>query len=293
MTQSPTEDELTPTEEELMAFADGELDAAARARIEEQLARSPELGQRLAAYTETSQLLAGLYAGRAAEPVPARLLSAINEFPNEIPMKRPAAGWLATGTKSAARYIQTLLAGGAGDLSLACLATACGVILVTGLFIGRATTMFSAGEFPAAGQQTMVQIGPVDAGGTLSRFLASKPSGQPVDWPSGEGEKGRRFKAVLSFRSKDKRFCRQFSLTSSATATSAVSAIACRRSGAPWQIVSAVLSDNNTAGSTGFRTASSAANPEMVATLSRLMDEIPLDADEEQSLIDAGWNKAP
>ena len=63
-------------DETLMAYADGELDAATRARVEAALAGDAALAQRVAAHRALAQQLRGSFAGVLAEPVPQRLLDA-------------------------------------------------------------------------------------------------------------------------------------------------------------------------------------------------------------------------
>lgn len=60
-------------DEKLMAFADGELDAAARAEVEAAMATDPALRERIEAHRQLRQRVAGAYAGAADEPVPERL----------------------------------------------------------------------------------------------------------------------------------------------------------------------------------------------------------------------------
>lgn len=57
----------------LMAYADGELDAAARAEVEAAIAADPTLQARMAAHRELRATVAGTYAGVTDEPVPDRL----------------------------------------------------------------------------------------------------------------------------------------------------------------------------------------------------------------------------
>jgi len=63
-------------EETLMAYVDGELDAAAAARVEAALADDPELAAAVARERALRQHLQSAFAGIAEEPVPERLIAA-------------------------------------------------------------------------------------------------------------------------------------------------------------------------------------------------------------------------
>jgi hypothetical protein len=60
-------------DEKLMAYADGELDAVARAEVEAAMATDPALRERVKAHRQLRQRVAGAYAGAADEPVPEQL----------------------------------------------------------------------------------------------------------------------------------------------------------------------------------------------------------------------------
>ena len=68
---------MTPTpaitDEQLMAYADGELDAPMREVVEAALAADPALVSRLAAHEALRERLRGAFAAELDEPVPARL----------------------------------------------------------------------------------------------------------------------------------------------------------------------------------------------------------------------------
>jgi surface antigen len=61
------------TEEQLMAYADGELPAAAAQAIARDAQSDPQLARRIARYATTRRLLQETFGGRVDEPVPERL----------------------------------------------------------------------------------------------------------------------------------------------------------------------------------------------------------------------------
>ena len=79
------------SDEELMAYADGELPEAQAAELRETIAREPALARRVDAYRQSRELLRGVFAPRAQEPVPPRLLALLQTA--DLPA--PAPRWRA------------------------------------------------------------------------------------------------------------------------------------------------------------------------------------------------------
>lgn len=65
------------SDEELMAYVDGELDAGRRAAVEAAIAADPELAQRIAGHRALRDRLQSAFGGTLDEPVPARLANAV------------------------------------------------------------------------------------------------------------------------------------------------------------------------------------------------------------------------
>ena len=72
---------IRPDDEMLMAYADGELDAAARDEVEAAIAADPALRARVEAHRELRRQVLGAYAGAAEEPVPDRLVAMLQPAP--------------------------------------------------------------------------------------------------------------------------------------------------------------------------------------------------------------------
>ena len=80
---------MTVTSEELMAYADGELEGADKARVEAALADAPDLQARVEKHRALRGSLAVAYAPVLDEPVPARLVNAAKAAPvvdNVVPI---------------------------------------------------------------------------------------------------------------------------------------------------------------------------------------------------------------
>jgi anti-sigma factor RsiW len=67
---------MTISEETLMAYADGELDAAARASVEAAMQEDPEIRERVARHHALREAMQGAFSAVLKEPVPERLLNA-------------------------------------------------------------------------------------------------------------------------------------------------------------------------------------------------------------------------
>lgn len=66
-------------DETLVAWCDGELDAASSSRVAAAVAKNPKLAARAAAFRRTGELARGAYAGVLNEAVPDRLIAAVRE----------------------------------------------------------------------------------------------------------------------------------------------------------------------------------------------------------------------
>ena len=67
---------MTISDEILMAYADGELDAAAREAVESAMREDPQIEKRVAAHRALRRRVQAAYSGELSEGVPERLLRA-------------------------------------------------------------------------------------------------------------------------------------------------------------------------------------------------------------------------
>jgi hypothetical protein len=245
---------MTISEETLMAYADGELDAAARASVEAAMQEDPEIRKRVARHRALRETMQGAFSAVLKEPVPERLLKAARgqaAAPKStvVNLHRSAAprGW-----QPAAMAASLLLGVGLGFLA----------------WHGSRSALIQ----PGAG-------GGLIAGATLAGALSTQLS----DDRSAE----RVAVTGLSFRNKSGNYCRTFSLSGS----DASSGLACHE-GTDWRIKALAQSPRAAADSGSYRTAASEDSPVIRAAVEGAIDGEPLDHAGEIAARQAGWAAA-
>jgi hypothetical protein len=251
---------MTISDETLMAYADGELDAAAHASVEAAMQEDPEVAGRVARHRALREAMRGAFPAVLEEPVPDRLTAA-------------ARGQTVAPTGSVV------------DLSLARKAArqevsaatrrwqpaAMAASLLLGLGLGFLAWHGSGGAMiqPGAG-------GGLVASAALAEALTTQLSDdRPAD---------RVVVAGLSFRNKSGDYCRTFYLTGS----DASSGLACRE-GTDWRIKALAQSLRTVANSGSFRTANSEDSPAIRAAVEGSIDGEPLDHAGEIAARQAAW----
>jgi hypothetical protein len=176
------------SDEKIIAYVDGELDAAGVAEIETAMAADPELAERVARQADLRAATRHAFAGVLQEAVPERLLRAAGALPEGAEVIRPDfqnAAKPTRGKRAAPFYWMAIAAS-----------------LVVGVLVGRALdpAPFAAGP------------GGLQARGDLASALDHKPSAE-----AGVVRIG------LSFRNGERAYCRTFQMDREALA-----GLACR-----------------------------------------------------------------
>jgi hypothetical protein len=246
---------MTFSDENLSAYADGELDEATRAALEAAMAADPVLARRVARHRALRARVQDAFAPVLTEPVPERLLAAARgpgsaeRADNVIAFQarpRPRWSWPQWGAMAAC--------------------------LIAGLLLGPLLLRPSAAPTPLA-----TSGGRVLASGVLARALSQQlSSAQPVSAPVEIG---------VSFRARDGGYCRTFVLRE----TQSLAGLACR-AGTAWQVVTLAQSTTPGAAGGGYRQAASALPPAVARTLDDLIAGEPLDAASEAAAREHGWN---
>lgn len=248
----------------LMAYADGELDAATRAAVALAVAADPALAAQVAAHQAMRVRVRAAFDAELSEPLSQRLRQAAQFAataevvdlaerraaqavvpPLAVARERAGSGWLAWGGMAAGLMVGVLL----GRLELP------GSDL--------APTTVSSGT-----SGVLVSTGLAEALGTQ---LASAPT---------EGAVAVR----LSFIDRDGRYCRAFELTGQA-------GLACR-SGDGWMVQALVASTQSSLGAEGgLRQAASPLPPALLSEIDQRIAGDPLDAGAEQKARSRGWQR--
>jgi hypothetical protein len=264
---------VTVTDEELAAYADGELAETDAARVAAAVAADPALAGKLAAQRRLRALLRGTFDPVAAEPVPEDLTlliaaAAAQDAEEDMtdarpPSERPA-GKAQVVDLAEVRHRQKAEApmkrGRPRHLPRWSIGLAVAATLVLGLMIG---TKLERGNV-AERDGTLLATGDLARG--LEARLASAPGGD--------------LRILASFRRRDGDYCRAYAAKASA-------GIACKDSGR-WVLEHVVAGSGKTGAD--YRQAGSG-QADLMATAQDMAAGDPLDAAQEREAAARGWQK--
>ena len=255
---------MTIPDETLMAYADGELDAAARAAVESAMREDPQIEARVAAHRMLRRKVQAAYSAELSEDVPERLLAAargaestrskvVNLWDARAAMERSASR--ARPLRPQWRTVGTIAAS-----------------LIVG--VGLGFFMWGSTESPlmqGAG-------GALVARGQLAQALSNQLSA--------EQSHSSPVQIGVSFRAKSGDYCRTFALSGAVSP----SGLACRHGG-EWQ-VQALTQEPGTAGDSGYRTAGSAISAAILQSVEGQIAGEPLDQAGERAARQRSWTAA-
>lgn len=246
------------SEEMLMAYVDGELDAAAKATVEEAMRADPEVASSVAKARMLRDRIRQAYAPVLDEPVPARLLAAVDGNAQAdagaadavVPLRASRPNQVVRGRSW--RWPQW---------------AAVAASLALGIWIGP--------WLRDSGMPSMMTLstGVPLAGGELAKTLDTRVA---ADGPA-QG----RVQVGLSFRASDGRYCRTFTLAQ----PQSMAGLACRDPGG-WRISALTEATPEQA---ELRLASTPLPPAILAEVDARLKGEPLDADGERTAREAGW----
>jgi anti-sigma factor RsiW len=260
---------MTISDETLMAYVDGELDASAQASVEAAIQQDPSIGKRIAEHRALREKMQSAFSAVLEEPVPERLIQAARGGAppaHEIDARRGTLVELSTAGAAAQRKNP------AAQRTWQPAALAASLLL--GLGLGFLAWHGSAGLIrPGAG-------GGLVAGAALADSLSTQLS----------DERSANKIAItgLSFRDKSGDYCRTFSLTGGA----ASSGLACRE-GANWRIKALAQSTPAAPNAGNYRRAGTEDSPAIRAAIESSIDGEPLDRAGEIAARQAGWAAPP
>jgi hypothetical protein len=259
---------VTISDEMLMAYADGELDAAAREAVESAMREDPQIAARIARHRALRLQVQAAYAAELSEEVPQRLLTAAKYAAAQgatdtgrkvVNLRDPARAPYERGAPRRRRW-RTV-----GTLAASVVAG----VGVGFLIWGRAGSPFVRG-----------------AGGEL---LARGPLAQALSSQLVAEQSGRSGVLIgLSFLAKSGDYCRTFALAAAVPQ----SGLACRH-GEAWQ-VQALMQGSGGTGSTGstteFRTAGSTTPATILTLVEGQIAGEPLDPAGERAARQRDWS---
>ena len=260
---------MTFSDETLMAYADNELDADARAAVDAALANDPDLVRRVARQHALLSSLRAAFDPVLDEPVPERLIQAA--------LGKPAA------TPSGSDPVHTAVI----DLAQVRVSrqktqparpqrwrtwAALAATLIVGVIAGRLGTRVSPPS------QVAVRDGHLVAGEVLARALSDQlASTQRADAP---------VKIGLSFVARSGEFCRTFTL-----ATDHAAGFACKDD-QTWRVQLLAEAAASAGSDTGaYRQAASEMPPIVLESMNARIVGDPLDAEAENSARRRGWRR--
>jgi hypothetical protein len=244
------------SEETLMAYVDGELDAPAREQVEIALAADPEAARRVAAQRALRSTLRAAFDPVLDEPVPARLTSLV----------RPAAAVPTSATVLPFRAKTVTRTSGTSWMQWGSLAAS----FVLGALVWHfASRQYLAGPFTE-------QHGVIVASGSLARALTEQLASQQ--------EASAAVQIGVSFRSKGGEYCRTFRLQERAGAAG----LACHEQ-AGWTVEVLAHPESSASTQGAYRQAASALPPTVLRAVDDAIAGDPLDAAAEAQARASRW----
>ncbi len=245
---------MTFPDEVLMAYADDELDAPARAAVEAAMASDPQIARRIAQHKMLRRRVHAAFDQVAAEPVPARLLEAVRGAPtgarddNVVPLRRPPVRrWTWPQWSAIAAS------------------------LIVGVLAGRLVLVGSRAPDVIAMRDGRILAGGLLADALSDQLAADQSAADPV-------------RIGVSFRSKSGAYCRTFTLRRPA----ALAGLACRAADG-WQVGVLAHSESAAGGPGGYRQAASSMPPAIVTAVGDRIAGEPLDAQAEAAARTRRW----
>jgi hypothetical protein len=251
---------MTFSTETLVAYADGELDAATRADIEAEIPHDPELAQAVAVHVQQrAALQAKVHAGldgALTQDVPASLLAAVESPASNNIVDLTLRRFEGTSPSRTSRWSWSQWAAIAGALL-------CGVI------VGRLIPSRNDNPF-------IEERGRVVARGPLAMALTEQ-SGGIIDRETG-------IQIGVSYLAKNGDYCRTFTLKDQ----QALAGLACRRD-AQWMVDA--LTRTKADASSAYRMAGASVPALILGLVEDTIAGDPLDAEQEVEARERGWER--
>lgn len=266
-----------PSDETLVAYADGQLDPAEAKKVEEYLERDPET-RHLVDLMRTSGKLANaaLDSGTFTSPADQRLAEMIrNHQPAGAAAKDAAAKDNVVAFPPKRVPIPSLPPYG--------LSIAASVALILAGLGG-----YQIGRNAPSSEPSLIAVGPVTTNSAIAVLLEEKATGDHITVPSAS-DNPHEYAVIASFRDAAGRVCREFELLNP-DETPEAAAIACRSKSDQWVVEGVVRTAiSQTKDGDTFNPASGNTHSPIESLLKSMGASPALSKAEEEALSKAGW----
>lgn len=245
---------MSVSDEALMAYADGEGDAATCRLVEAAMRSDPQIAKRVTQHRELRARLSNAYAAELSEPIPETLLRAVRATGNVVDLQAAREARLDRGTRAGRR--PPLWSAVAASLVL-------GVAI--GVITGRHSSPFQFADTPAG----------LVADGALAEVLTNQLASNQSSTA--------KTRVGLTFMAKSGLYCRTFTLLEAGAG-----GLACR-TGNVWQLQALSRSPDEGPAHDGFRMAATALPPAILSAVSEQISGQPLDAGAESAARKLHW----
>ncbi len=219
-----------PSDEKLMAFADGQLPSDEMREVEAYLESDPDARQLVAAFRQSKDLISAAFDDLLHEAPPQKLIDAIEKAPRDLAAKPTAT---VTGLRTPAARERTASANGSASRQPVARHWALPLAASIALLVGLGVGFLFGHSGRLSTEPPAIALGLVAPSAPLARLLETSPSGTPLD----AARPGTQLMAVATFRDRRGRVCREIELVSpGATPTPLAAAVACRDAARGWTV---------------------------------------------------------
>ena len=259
------------SDEELMAYVDGQLSAEEAKAIKAAVELDSDLQAKVNEFETTRQLLSHAFDEIIDEPIPQRLLDLLEVKPSVEPKSETAeVVSLAKHRETKSFFMRPMQQ----------VATAASVALIIGGVVGH---QFGSSQTSTL-EHRLVQAdaGFVVAGNPLHEALESTPSHEIHHVNTGVGDM---IMPIMSFKAVDDRYCREFEINADSSISMGV---ACRIAG-QWHVEVLLAAGQRAEGSLEYQPASGYSEDALNAVIDRMWNGEAFDAEQESQLISNRW----
>ncbi len=267
-------------DEMLMAYADGALSPALRAKVEAFLKASPEARRRVEIFRATGAPISKLYSKPMTEPVPAHLRDFVLNFEMDAAppkVEAPGASLVSKARRLASRFEEWLTSPGPKAVRWQFAAAAVGFLA---LGVGAGSFLHS-GESASDGDLVAFQDGHIYASGALRNVLEETASRHDSRIGGVRGD-AVTMRANLTFKSTEQTYCREYEIE--APGAHAFVGLGCRDRNGNWAIEAHMPSE---AKAKGIKAAGH--NTALDAVVDRMIDGDAFGEEQEAAAIKNGW----